>query len=234
MENNIVLDFYGLPGSGKSTISHHLALILSKELTVDEPSYNMEHRHRRGIRFMLKSLATIYLLVTSLRRLLILRKLLLGAGLKMCQKSYFSQILNLSYKINYLTTENSKILIFDQGLCQATASIFWRRDYGTDALSVYSNLQRMVGCRKRIVNVYVVSDVETAMDRLTRRRKDNNNSRVQLLSKEEQQTELRQQASFFEKVPCDIRINSLNRSVEQCANDVAKNLYLILSNSVSS
>ena len=64
MENNIdvyCIDFYGLPGSGKSTISHLLADKLRGEVDVIEPSFHIDHDYsviERIIKKKYKRLAT--------------------------------------------------------------------------------------------------------------------------------------------------------------------------------
>ena len=46
MRDTEFIEFYGLPGSGKSTLSHIVAERLRSEgYAVEEPSYDIDHQH---------------------------------------------------------------------------------------------------------------------------------------------------------------------------------------------
>ena len=70
MENNINktihIEFYGLPGCGKSTISHALALYLKENnFCVEEPTYELDHCNNKIIRRIKKILQYILFYFTE-------------------------------------------------------------------------------------------------------------------------------------------------------------------------
>lgn len=109
----IIIEFLGVPCSGKSQISHELAaLIRESGKSVCEKQYELSHTQKQYTRVISKILKTIKMCVlhpcTSYR-------LLKKFGNKRCW-------------INYLdilgTTANDDVLIFEQGLCQCIGSLF--------------------------------------------------------------------------------------------------------------
>jgi len=56
----MLVEFLGVPGSGKSTVSHILADALKdRDLTVAEITYDLDRRHRRAGRLLLKSMQSL-------------------------------------------------------------------------------------------------------------------------------------------------------------------------------
>ena len=109
----VIIEFLGLPCSGKSQISHELAaLIREYGKSVCEKQYELSHMQKPHKRVISKILKTIKMCIlhpcTSYR---LLKKL----GNKRCW-------------INYLdifgTTARADVLIFEQGLCQCIGSLY--------------------------------------------------------------------------------------------------------------
>jgi len=176
----LFVEFYGLPGCGKSTVSHMVSERLSKEgYVVAEPSYEIDH------------------LSSIIRKF---KKLLLGINYSFFkQKLYkevseivskngyfgtnkFLQTLNIIQKILEYNKKQSKDVIFwDQGLVQAALSLSTQGNIASsDNLNqLYCLLDKSV----RVLNVLIDVDENIALKRMLIR--PSNNSRVEKLKDKE-------------------------------------------------
>ncbi len=112
----VIIEFLGAPCSGKSQISHELALLI-KEFgkSVCEEQYELSHLKNSYKRIISKILKTIKMCVLHPRTSYRLFKKL---GSKRCWVNYLD-ILG--------TSANGDVLIFEQGLCQCIGSLFDNR-----------------------------------------------------------------------------------------------------------
>lgn len=171
----VFLEFYGLPGCGKSTVSHLAAEELRKRgRTVLEPTYDTDHRYPGPIRKGIK-LGELALFAAArpgayrdLRRLV--RKNGYTGGEALAQSA------NIARKLRAYDRARADYVVFDEGLSQSAVSLV--RDGGSSA----ENEAALYGlCRKRrVLRFYIRVSPETALERMAAR--GSRDSRIERLS----------------------------------------------------
>lgn len=218
MENRLgvfCLDFYGLPGSGKSTISHLLAEKIRCEANVIEPSYNIDHGYSTVGRFIKKSLKVIGLFVFHPRLFVSIAKVIASCGYNCLNKDFYIHLLNISYKIGVLNAPPKGFVIFDQGLWQSVISLFYRKEDVSSMVYIFNQLISLISKKVQYVSVYIQVDVETAIERMDTRHAAI--SRVQLLNNDDRTEELKKQLSIMEGLPSPrIIVNSAKNDINDC------------------
>ena len=168
----IVLDFFGLPGSGKSTISHELAILLKEEgFIVSEPSYDLDHTYSKYVRMIKKLIfATLWIILHF-----DVSRILVGYLLKkQCLKQSISNIVNIGYKRMYIElNKKTDILIFDEGLAQGAVSACFLNDL--DIFETYNIITDKI--KFKIINIYVYVTNDKAIERMKAR--NTFNSRIE-------------------------------------------------------
>lgn len=224
MEDNlktICLDFYGLPGCGKSTISHLLANELRKDFKVAEPSYEMDHGHSVTGRLIRKSFETFRLLINKPRSFFSLVRLLKDCGFIFHRKDFYIHLLNISYKINSLNNPSAHFVIFDQGLWQSAVSLYYMKERKEDVVEAYKKLLSIVTHSVRYSNMYIQVDINTAIERMDTRKAAN--SRVQLLDECSRLNELSNLLALMEDLPNPrFIINSAQNDQSSCVDSILK------------
>lgn len=171
-----VLDFFGLPGCGKSTVSHKLAESLRSDgYTVYEPSYNLDH-NLSGIKRKLVKLwqYILYFLVHPVRSNEI-SKLVKDNGYSAFSER-LSQCINIASKFWAVKKNGFDYILFDEGFCQASISLALKSENPTVAASNYTRIMDIGRNKLEIKPVYLQLDTETALLRLEKR--GESNSRV--------------------------------------------------------
>lgn len=192
----VCLDFCGLPGSGKSTISHLLAERLKQRFeVVEEPSYDMDHNHSAVIRGLLKLYGCLYMFMLNLSHFISLVGIIRDCGHNLFQKTFYLNLLNLAYKIDAINRCKVDYLILDQGLWQSVVSLFYENNNLNYFALTYKKLESLISSDIERVSICLQSDVETAMLRLSLR--SSNNSRVQMLCDSEREKELKRQLDML-------------------------------------
>ncbi len=215
----ICLDFYGLPGSGKSTLSHLVAERLRKSATVSEPSYALDHGCSTFGRIIGKLYAVIKLLIKEPILFWKIINIIKNCGFKIYNKVFYLHLLNICYKIKSLNNSSSDFVVFDQGLWQSAMSLFYRKDNKSYFLNVYDKLQSLVNKNVKFVNVKIMVDIDTAIERMDNRH--TNISRVQLLKNEDRIAELKEQNLMIEKIPSiSFVVDSGNMDEDGCVNSI--------------
>ena len=182
MGNNIIntefLEFYGLPGCGKSTISHELAMRLrDRGFDVYEPSYVMDHeRSCRSRKFEKAFSATILMLTHPV----IFSRLVRILYPRLSSLNEFAlMIVNISYKlVVYLRQTKHDYIVFDEGIIQSVISILIREN--EDGTEFWKYFLSDFWGNKQIRSIYINTSVENSMDRIQKRKE--NDSRVEKLS----------------------------------------------------
>lgn len=167
MERNLTkcvhVEFYGLPGSGKSTISHMLAEELrAKGFDVYEPSYNSDHMLHPIVRKIFKLYKTT---LFSLRYPRLVKEIyeLLFQGKRIELLCFLKHFLNIAPKIICYLNSQSKIYIWDEGLVQSSIAATLDNPTNTD---IIANKLISISGDREIIKVYVKTKVETAFKRL--------------------------------------------------------------------
>lgn len=188
LKTPIILEFFGLPGCGKSTISHLLADVLRSEgLSTWEPSYVIDRRYGKTMRKVVKltKLASFY--ICNHRAYKGVRRLVKANGYH--GVSALHQLANIAHKIvSYMTSDRYDVTIWDEGLVQSSISL--AVNGGRDASDNENSLKKYIGDVK-YVKVYAKVDKETSLERM--RGRDTNDSRVEKL------TSIQDQMNFLEE-----------------------------------
>lgn len=165
----VFLEFYGLPGCGKSTISHLVAEELRKQgKTVSEPTYDVDHRYSKIIRKILKiTNATRYTLLSpkAISKLMTVVK---GNGYT--GSAALNQFINIAQKLLTYRFPNAEYIIFDEGLIQSAISLTQTKNSKSDSFENVKALYRLCPKRKvRILDICV--SLEETQDRMVKRAK---------------------------------------------------------------
>lgn len=176
MANNIVLiDFFGLPGCGKSVISHELSELLRNEgLRLGEPTFDMDHHTLKWVRFLKKSFFT-YLYQCLYRN----KASRLLSILNDCQQnksfSFNKQKRNLFYKLYLINTSQAQVILMDEGLAQAAISM----TVGTNHLASFllDEFKKALPEDSLYIPILIKSDIEKALSNIQLR--ETNDSRVE-------------------------------------------------------
>lgn len=224
MENRletVCIDFYGLPGCGKSTISHLLANELRKDFKVVEPSYDMDHSHSAVDRLLRKSIETLWLLLRYPKTFYSLFRLIEGCGFRCWKKEFYINLLNISYKVNSLKKKSAHYIVFDQGLWQSVVSLFYMKENKEDVIVAYNKLLTIVPNSVGYTNIYVQVDANTAIKRMETRKAAI--SRVQLLDEISRMKELQNQLTLMEDLPNPrLIVNSVQNDPSSCVKSILR------------
>lgn len=172
----VFLEFYGLPGCGKSTVSHAVAEELRKlGKTVAEPSYDLDHRHSDHIRKIKKA---GYLLVLLSKHPAVFRKLVkLMKDNGYQGKKGILQCSNIAYKLlAYNDKTDADYVVFDEGLIQSAISL---ADKAGKSIENEKLLYGLCKTRDKI-SIYIEVNAETALKRMeTREKHDSRIEKIQ-------------------------------------------------------
>lgn len=205
----IVLEFYGLPGCGKSTISHKLADDLrSKGLSVWEPSYEIDRKYGKTMRKVVKFAKLASFAICSHRAYKDVRGLVEGNGYQ--GMSAFHQLANIAHKIDsYRIADRWDVTIWDEGLVQSSISLAVN---GSKSASENEKCLMTYTGDVKYVKVYAKVDVDAALERMKGR--ETNDSRVEKIANlEERITFLKGFESACDSIAKD-RVNRVAEFIE--------------------
>lgn len=199
LKKSLFVEFYGLPGSGKSTLSHIVAERLRREgHAVDEPSYMTDHQHPLPKRVK-KMAVGGYWFAFHHAQYCCIRNIVHQNGYTGMEA--FVQIVNVIQKMRiYNSRKAYEIVIMDQGLIQASISLSMCGEM--KAKDNYEQLLCLMPNAVEAFRVYIDVDNETAIDRMEKRK--TNDSRVEKLKEHSLKIEMllhisEEIASFREK-----------------------------------
>lgn len=184
LKEPIHIEFFGLPGCGKSTISHLLAEKLrAKGYRVYEPSYELDHYSNPLIRKTKKLFITASFFLSNHK---ICRKIKLQVKVNgYCGSSAMQQMINIIPKISIYMSNKPAVYIWDEGLLQSAISLAFNSE--EDVNLTYNSIKKDVSS----IKVLLQTDVYTALDRMNKR--TTNDSRV------EKEVNLDRQIQMLEK-----------------------------------
>ena len=197
LKQTLYVEFYGLPGCGKSTVSHLLADRLREEgFKVYEPSYGIDHQKPlwRKIR---KCFLGLYYYIFYHGLYDAIKEIVSKNGYK--DTDAFTQTVNIMQKVAaYRKNSEDQIVIWDQGIVQAAISLSL---LGKETAKY--NLHKLIALLPpsiRTHNVLIDIDENIALKRMALR--SSNDSRVEKVKDENQKSLLLHR--FHESI-CDIK-----------------------------
>ena len=205
----MIIDFYGIPGCGKSTVSHILAELYRRNgNSVSEPTYELDHDNSAISRKVKK------LLIAATWPLLHPKKAYCIFAILLRNKLHFYEVLSemMSIIVKAYYVEKAKQysnMIFDEGLTQSVISF-----PNIDVKQVGEELQLLENTiydvDTVVYRVYIKVNIETAFSRMKHRL--TNDSRV------EKEKSLKK------------RIEMMNNYQERCDSVNLDNCFVIIGN----
>jgi len=175
INESIYLEFYGLPGCGKSTISHMAAEELRKNGNrVIEPTYDLDHRNSGINRKLKKIWRLVVFSVAHPKKSRKLRKLIKENEYSGAEA--LSQAANIASKLWAYYNAAADFVIFDEGLSQSAISL------AKNTKKCPYNEQKLYELIKerKILKYYIKVDTETAIKRMMSREK--HDSRIEKMN----------------------------------------------------
>ena len=207
------VEFYGLPGSGKSTLSHKVAERLRREgCTVEEPSFDIDHEGvvmKRGK----KMVVGVYWFLSHPAKYRRVSEIVRSNGYK--GATAFRQTVNVIQKMRiYNKPHREKIVLWDQGLLQACISLSTTGII--KASENYEKLLPLMPPAASAARIYIDADDETVLDRISKRA--SNNSRLEKQKDSDSRHEMLKRIRF--------EISTLREAAK------SKDLLLVTSNNI--
>lgn len=221
----ICLDFYGLPGSGKSTISHLVAEKLREDLHVKEVSYDIDHGCSKWIRGLIKFKELIIIMVAHPCIFMKLIKVIADFHC-IWNNKFYRNLLNLAFKVRALQHTDFDIVIFDQGLWQSVTSLKYGCCEDVDIISAYKKICSLINRNVYVLNVYIKVDVKIAERRLLSR--ESGRARVEKLNDDERLVELELEANIFDQYPQHHIIADGHMEKDTCCDYLIKQMHEII------
>lgn len=204
MENSqnkpLFVEFYGLPGCGKSTISHDVALSLRKKgKGVSEPSFDIDHIKNSTLRKVRKLVTTILWYVChngTFRRISEIVEDNNYSGI-----SKIEQISNIIQKVKeYRKRRGCEVVMWDQGIVQAAISLSINGNKSSS--ENLKELYDIIPSGLHIMHILISIDSKTVIDRMAQRK--SNDSRVEKLKDADEKEKMLQ--SFIDGISSIERI----------------------------
>lgn len=176
MENNlrksIHIEFYGLPGCGKSTISHYLAgLFREKGYEVYEPSYYSDHMQLPFIRKIKKATQTVKYSIFNNKEYKRLKSVVIANGYN-TKKHVWRQMVNIVPKIIVYSKNKPGLFFWDEGLIQSSVSLAFNSH-----MDISRTINSLLGKQNKYVLINIDSTIEQALAWMSER--NTNDSRVE-------------------------------------------------------
>jgi thymidylate kinase len=192
MKSPIVIDFLGLPGCGKSTVSSLVASELRmKGFNVSEKVYSIGNQLSLGRRYAVKLSYATGLALSHPRTAIELVKQC-APNMFRSKSEMLKQQINVFYVLETIRREKKAICVADQGIAQAVASLcVWKQGSVSCSERIRTYMHYV---QRPIVFVYLRCDKETALQRIALRK--NGFSRVEAERIESDREEM---LSIFEK-----------------------------------
>lgn len=182
MEDRLMehLEFFGLPGSGKSTVSHSLAEKLKRKgRNIGEPTFSVDHKSPKVLRPVKKFFLLMLFSLKHRKETATIKSIVKDNGYKGFKA--LKQTGNIAYKLGIiLKKDDGKTLIWDEGLIQSAISLSSGSD--KDVNENISALLSLAGDKGSFRFFYIKTDVEFAISRLKERK--GSESRAEKISDE--------------------------------------------------
>lgn len=206
------IEFYGMPGSGKSTISHQVADRLRAEgVSVSEPTYDVDHRYRSIRRRIHKLSSLVKYALENPANSALLKRLVRDAGYR--GSSAFSMRAGIANKLLVYAQDRADYVLLDEGLSQSSISLAYK---GSSCVNNEKNLYDLCDA-DNIIKIYVRVPVDAVMERMNAR--DKHDSRIEAI----QDMKLRNRAAKQFEEQCEQLKPSLvldDMTVDDAVNEV--------------
>lgn len=171
----IILDFYGVPGCGKSTLSNSVASYLRTQgFIVCEPSYEIDHKVTKATRRCLKIIYAILWIIKHPQKSHNIMRLICRHNL--APFNAISELINILYKAWYIEKYSfCDYIIFDEGITQAIISMDNSSSSSICEEIIY--IEKIIGCSDNIIHIHLKEDIFVALKRMEYR--ESNDSRVE-------------------------------------------------------
>lgn len=217
LTDNIQIEFYGLPGCGKSTVSEIVAEELElKGFRVVHASYETGDQVPKVKRIFIKLWRTFVYSVTRPAKVSKIKSVVKQSGGK-----GFKHVNNIIQKLFYYDREGGSVYIWDQGLVQASVSL--SLEGGREASQVLEDFMNITDRKDKIVNIYMVEPIETVLKRMDMR--STNNATAEKIKDEELKIKyLTGFEAACDSVKADIRIEGAGRNPKQISEEIMERL----------
>ncbi|WP_449536929.1 hypothetical protein [Ferdinandcohnia sp. Marseille-Q9671] len=174
LKHGIIVDFFGLPGSGKTTIAHLLANKLNENgYEIQENIYYMNNEYSSLKRIVIKTVNTITFTIKNFAYLCDLFSMFSGVTIRNYHE-VIKQWVNVCFVLTNVNQTNKKdFVIADQGIIQAAISLSVTYK-NVDIEAVIRKLYERVNSPVR--HIYISVELEKDLERLNLR--DNGKLRV--------------------------------------------------------
>lgn len=217
LTNNIQIEFYGLPGCGKSTVSEIVAEELElKGFRVVHASYEIGDQVPKVKRIFIKLWRTFVYSVTRPAKVSKIKSVVKQSGGK-----GFKHVNNIIQKFHYYDRGGRKIYIWDQGLVQASVSLSLEGD--RKACDILDDLMKITDRKDKTVNIYMAEPVQTVIERMEMR-STNNATAEKIKDDDLKRKYLGRFGTACDSVRADIRIEGAGRNPKQISEEIMERL----------
>lgn len=182
MENNIkvregIIEFYGIPGSGKTTLMKEMAMMLESDgYSVQKKIYEINNEYSNLIRMCIKSLSTLLFTFNNFRFMCFFFSNVKIRGINKFIE-IFKQWINISFVLTFMNRSNDcDYVLVDQGIIQAIISISSHNKISHKLM--YGELLGRINLP--IQFIYVNTEIENVLNRLDNRQ--NGKSRAEKIN----------------------------------------------------
>lgn len=222
LNSQIHIEFYGLPGCGKSTVSHLFCEKLRESgIAVFEPSYSLDHKKSPFLRKLFKICSSALFAVVHSGKFIRLKDC--------CTKiatvgfvEFLKQAVNIIPKIRTYSEDKNAVYIWDEGLIQSAISLALRGN--SDSGEIEKELFSIAGNKKHI-KIFLETEPETALLRMAQRTTSDS-----VVEKEADEKNKREILERFEKcinqiAEPDIQIGCTNKTPEELCDLILEKLF---------
>lgn len=187
-KNTIIWDFFGIPGSGKSTASHKSSNEYKElGLKILEPSYELDHNKSKIARKIIKIKYTFFLMLKSPITFLKIYHLTKN-NLYTLKNGQLNQIINIAVKIWIIYHYKGKYdyIVFDEGIAQAAISLSVNSH-----IKASTNLKELLKILSQRINIRFICidcDLQEALKRIEKR--NSRDTRIECLQSKDEKYDL--------------------------------------------
>ena len=221
----VFVEFYGIPASGKSTISHYMANRLRDEgLDVCEPTYAVTNIRFKFLRGFIKLMELIRYKNKNPQNYKRLMNIIYDNGHGGIEG--VSHASNIAHKLNmYKLAKKGNYIIFDEGIVQSAVSLSLdnRGNYNNRAERNEHDLNSLCSGNRNI-RIYVKTSPDIAKERMIKREK--HFSRIEKLNLRERMNALKTNYKACEDISCVKLVldglKDIDENVKSCINYINK------------